>query len=249
MTAFASSGVEILAAEVICTSYVCCCVLALRWICTHSLVLQVKLLWCQLKCCKTCHFLHIGLLDCMTECCCECRSQPCQNTLGLQCSVLASRLLCQILLWVDLPRSAILDLWSPLSNLWYSSGCRLCHAYAEIVITCVEHASGMSDWHGYHIQRQSIPIQTMLSTLKLAGSESGTHMVQDDEGEEEDHLEAAVAEGDAETFDDSEFYQQLLKEFLEGSAVGSGAGALAASAGVGLPTPECSYVLKVLSGV
>ena len=35
-----------------------------------------------------------------------------------------------------------------------------------------------------------------------------------------------------ETFDDSELYQQLLKEFLEGSAVGSGAGALAASATV-----------------
>ena len=41
-----------------------------------------------------------------------------------------------------------------------------------------------------------------------------------------------MEERDAETFDDSEFYQQLLKEFLEGSTVGSGAGALAASATV-----------------
>ncbi len=61
--------------------------------------------------------------------------------------------------------------------------------------------------------------------------------MQEDEDEEEDHLEAAVEEGDAETFDDSEFYQQLLKEFLEGSAVGSGAGALAASAGVRAISP------------
>lgn len=41
-----------------------------------------------------------------------------------------------------------------------------------------------------------------------------------------------LEERDAETFDDSEFYQQLLKVFLDGSAIGSGAGALAASAGV-----------------
>ena len=55
---------------------------------------------------------------------------------------------------------------------------------------------------------------------------------QEDESEEDDHLEAAGEHRDAETFDDAEFYQQLLKEFLEGSAVGSGAGALAASATV-----------------
>jgi len=89
-----------------------------------------------------------------------------------------------------------------------------------------------------------MPIQISLPTLKLSGSEPGTHKVQDDEDEEEDPLVAAVEERDAETFDDSEFYQQLLKEFLEGSAVGSGAGALAASAGVRLPTPKCSYVLR-----
>lgn len=55
--------------------------------------------------------------------------------------------------------------------------------------------------------------------------------VQDGEDEGDDQLEAAVEQRDAETFDDSEFYQQLLKEFLEGSSVGSGAGALVASAG------------------
>ena len=48
--------------------------------------------------------------------------------------------------------------------------------------------------------------------------------MQEDVGEEDDDLEPAVEERDVETFDDSEFYQQLLKEFLEGSAVGSGAG-------------------------
>ena len=118
----------------------------------------------------------------------------------------------------------------------------LCHAHAETVTICVEHASGMTDCHRYHIWRWSLPILTNSSMSKLSGSESGTHNVQDDEDKEEDHLEAAVEERDAETFDDSEFYQQLLKEFLEGSAVGSGAGALAASAGVRLPTPQRSYM-------
>lgn len=102
----------------------------------------------------------------------------------------------------------------------------------------------MSDRHRYHIWRWSLPIQTDSSTSKLSRSESGTHNVQDDGDKEEDHLEAAVEERDAETFDDSEFYQQLLKEFLEGSAVGSGAGALAASAGVRFPKLKCSYVLR-----
>ena len=55
---------------------------------------------------------------------------------------------------------------------------------------------------------------------------------QEDGAEEDDDLEPVLEERDAETFDDSEFYQQLLKEFLDGSAIGSGAGALAASAGV-----------------
>ena len=72
--------------------------------------------------------------------------------------------------------------------------------------------------------------------------------MQEDSGEEDDDLEPAVEERDVEIFDDSEFYQQLLKEFLEGSAVGSGAGALAASAGgvrssLEDPTP-CQPTLK-----
>lgn len=59
-----------------------------------------------------------------------------------------------------------------------------------------------------------------------------TACAQEGESEEDDHLEAAGEHRDAETLDDAEFYQQLLKEFLEGSAVGSRAGALAASATV-----------------
>ena len=66
----------------------------------------------------------------------------------------------------------------------------------------------------------------------LALTEGQCLGMQEGEAEEEDYLEPAVEERDVETFDDSEFYQQLLKEFLEGSAVGSGAGALAASGGV-----------------
>ena len=62
----------------------------------------------------------------------------------------------------------------------------------------------------------------------LGGVQEGAAEAED----EEDEADAALEERDAETFDDSEFYQQLLKEFLEGSAVGSGGGALAASAGV-----------------
>ena len=78
-------------------------------------------------------------------------------------------------------------------------------------------------------------------------------VAQEDGGEEDDELEPAVEARDAETFDDSEFYQQLLKEFLEGSAVGSGAGALvAAAAGVSdcLRTlPPCHHSSRVSCGV
>src|SRR5579875_1266408 len=45
-------------------------------------------------------------------------------------------------------------------------------------------------------------------------------------GEEDGSVAAAHADRDAETFDDGEFYAQLLKEFLEGSG-----GADAAAAG------------------
>jgi hypothetical protein len=48
--------------------------------------------------------------------------------------------------------------------------------------------------------------------------------------EEEEPEEAALEERDSETFDDGEFYQQLLKEFLESSGVD--AAAVSASAQV-----------------
>ncbi len=77
--------------------------------------------------------------------------------------------------------------------------------------------------------------------------------MQEDVGEEDDDLEPAVEERDVETFDDSEFYQQLLKEFLEGSAVGSGAGALVASAGgvrdCSGKRPPCQQMLEGILGL
>ena len=47
---------------------------------------------------------------------------------------------------------------------------------------------------------------------------------QDEEDEDdEEPEEAALEERDSETFDDGEFYQQLLKEFLESSGVDAAA--------------------------
>lgn len=62
----------------------------------------------------------------------------------------------------------------------------------------------------------------------------------------EDGAAAAAAAGssdrDPETFDDAEFYQTLLKEFLEGSGAAGGGGnylSVGAEPGFGLPTQSC----------
>lgn len=60
----------------------------------------------------------------------------------------------------------------------------------------------------------------MLFTVNFTHDGTCTHLQAaegDEADDEEEPEEAALDERDAETFDDGEFYQQLLKEFLESS--------------------------------
>ncbi len=71
-----------------------------------------------------------------------------------------------------------------------------------------------------------------------------THLqaAEGDEAEDEENLEEVVLdERDAETFDDGEFYQQLLKEFLESS--GADTTAISASVQVRMVHNLCSLWL------
>ncbi len=59
----------------------------------------------------------------------------------------------------------------------------------------------------------------VVHALLMPPAHDGTcaHLQGDEEEDKEELEEAALDERDAETFDDGEFYQQLLKEFLESS--------------------------------
>lgn len=85
-------------------------------------------------------------------------------------------------------------------------------------------------WLVYHCTSRYVHrwLCILLCVLTLHGM--GEVQATEDRDEEEEAEQAALEERDPETFDDGEFYQQMLKEFLEGS--GADAAAVSASAQV-----------------
>ena len=91
-----------------------------------------------------------------------------------------------------------------------------------------------------HAATQALPSGFLTPCLRLRQPQAGA-AAEAEEGEEA-AAGAAGAAGEArdpETFDDSEFYQTLLKEFLEGAGAGTGPGGNWLSVRTAPPLPCC----------